>query len=171
MLFYITIAPFASTVNWWVLFFENLKNLKRHPFFQGCLMLPGMSGWRSLNQANRNGRIRTSIAPQRVINCAALPIKLHSDNWRPAGGYQTSHAFWEGVGSRRLYALGFRLHYNILSRDIWDIRDKLLFFIHKSLIFFLYTVRCCSSPHLNRHFSPLIRKDKLIPEIPQNRIK
>ena len=86
MLFYITIAPFASTVNWWVLIYENLKNLKRHPFFQGCLMLPRMSGWRSLNQANRNGRIRTSIAPQRVINCAALPIKLHPITDAQQGG-------------------------------------------------------------------------------------
>ena len=170
MLFYITIAPFASTVNWWVLFFENLKNLKRHPFFQGCLMLPRMSGWRSLNQANRNGRIRTSIAPQRVINCAALPIKLHSDNWRPAGGYQTSHAFWEGVGSRRLYALGFRLHYNILKTENRKKRKNLCR-LHKVLIFLPHAVRRCPSPHLNRHFSPLIRKDKLIPEIPQNRIK
>ena len=44
------------------------------------------NGWISLNQANRNGRIRTSIAPQRVINCAALPIKLHPITDAQQGG-------------------------------------------------------------------------------------
>lgn len=120
-----------------------------------------------LKQANRNVRILTSNCTTGVINCAAFPIKLHSDNWRPAGGDQTSHAFWEGVGSRRLYALGFRLHYNILKTE----NRKNLCRLHKVLIFLPRAVRRCPSPHLNRHFSPLIRKDKLIPEIPQNRIK
>ena len=41
------------------------------------------------------------------------------------GGYQTSHAFWEGVGSRRLYALGFRLHYNILKTEKQEKTEKL----------------------------------------------
>ena len=86
------------------------------------------------------------------------------------GGYQTSHAFWEGVGSRRLYALGLRLHYNILKTENRKKRKNLCR-LHKVLIFLPRAVRRCPSPHLNRHFSPLIRKDKLIPKIPQTRIK
>ena len=84
-------------------------------------------------------------------------------------GYQTSHAFWEGVGSRRLYALGFRLHYNILKTENRKKRKNLCR-LHKVLIFLPHAVRRCPSPHLNRHFSPLIRKDKLIPKIPQTRM-
>ena len=54
----------------------NSENRTRTCDLQGM----SLASFHLLHLANRNGRIRTSIAPQRVINCAALPIKLHSDN-------------------------------------------------------------------------------------------
>ena len=66
-------------------FFVNINTTKRHPLSRMPFMLPGMSGWRSLNQANRNGRTRTfdTLVKSQLL----LPTELRSDS---ASGLKTA---------------------------------------------------------------------------------
>lgn len=46
------------------------------------------------------------------------------------------------------------IHYNILNRDIWDKRDKLSFFLKKSVIFFLYALLRGFPSQFTCHLAP-----------------
>ena len=107
--------------------FLPVSSLQKDTLSQGCLSVPGTSGWRFLNQANGPSRNRTR--DDVVCKPTALPLsdpeKIYRRRGRPALGWNQSQtnrppgcstlATVDLSVSRRLYAFGFMVHYNIFK--------------------------------------------------------
>ena len=107
--------------------FVNINTTKRHPLSRMPFMLPGMSGWRSLNQANRNGRTRTFDTL--ALRSTALPL-----SYVPRERQQAFACCLVGFdASRRPYAFGL-IHATIISRKYPSLVTH--FFIFSSESFF-----------------------------------
>ena len=145
--------------------FVNINTTKRHPLSRMPFMLPGMSGWRSLNQANRNGRTRTFDTL--ALRSTALPL-----SYVPRERQQAFACCLVGFdASRRPYAFGFMVHYNTSNRDMCDIWDKIILYLHKPLILFLYAQLCRLTSHSLCDFFPGKLFKDLIPDNPLHSLR
>ena len=129
--------------------------------------MPGTSGRRSLNQANGSSRNRTWDMVVKQPPALPTELRIHMGASSPGLEPEPDRIGRQAVapndrleGSRRLYAFGFMVHYNILKSNSVNKSNKLYAANINLSNSHPYTIRCSLPAHLSQLPAP-----KSIPRI------